>query len=206
SPRPVGRHTAPKRVNSSSPASAPAAPKPVRISRQPTSHHGSPRTDHVVDKARRGTNRDAAIPPSTQSTTPAPPSTSGTSSTAGSTRTTADSAAAALSRLSLLAAASPDPSAFLIPIYKQAGRRYHVPWQVLAAINEIETSYGRNLNTSSAGAIGWMQFMPDTWRQYAVDAEGKGRPDPYDPRDAIFSAARYLHANGASEDLRTAIV
>jgi murein DD-endopeptidase MepM/ murein hydrolase activator NlpD len=76
---------------------------------------------------------------------------------------------------------------------------------VLAAINEIETSYGHNLNTSSAGAIGWMQFMPDTWRQYAVDADGNGRANPYDPRDAIFSAARYLHANGASHDLRAAV-
>ena len=38
-------------------------------------------------------------------------------------------------------------------------------WEVLAAINEIETDYGRNLNVSSAGAVGWMQFMPSTWKQ-----------------------------------------
>ena len=42
---------------------------------------------------------------------------------------------------------------FLLPIYQAAGIQYSVPWQVLAAINEIETDYGRNLSVSSAGAI-----------------------------------------------------
>jgi soluble lytic murein transglycosylase-like protein len=97
------------------------------------------------------------------------------------------------------------PPAFLIPIYRAAGRRYHVPWRILAAINSVETDFGRNLNVSSAGAVGWMQFMPATWAQYAVDARKTGRPDPNNPRDAIFTAARYLAANGARHDLRTAI-
>jgi len=52
---------------------------------------------------------------------------------------------------------------FLIPIYQAAGIEYDVPWQVLAAINEIETDYGRNLSVSSAGAVGWMQFLPSTF-------------------------------------------
>jgi hypothetical protein len=107
--------------------------------------------------------------------------------------------------LSQLVGNADQPPAFLIPIYKAAARRYHVPWKVLAAINFVETDYGRNLSVSSAGAIGWMQFMPDTWRMYGVDADGHGRPNPYDPRDAIFSAARYLAANGASTDVRRAI-
>ena len=81
-----------------------------------------------------------------------------------------------------------------------------MPWQVLAAINEIETNYGRNLSVSSAGAIGWMQFLPDTWKQYGVDANGDGQSsDPYNPVDAIFGAARYLHAAGAAQDLRNAV-
>ena len=49
---------------------------------------------------------------------------------------------------------------FLLPVYQAAGIEYGVRWEVLAAINEIETDYGRNLNVSSAGALGWMQFMP----------------------------------------------
>jgi Transglycosylase SLT domain/Peptidase family M23 len=94
---------------------------------------------------------------------------------------------------------------FLIPIYQAAGIEYQVPWQVLAGINEIETDYGRNLSVSSAGAVGWMQFLPSTWKEWGVDANGDGVADPYNPVDAIFTAARYLHAAGASKNLSTAI-
>ncbi len=94
---------------------------------------------------------------------------------------------------------------FLIPIYQAAGIEYQVPWQVLAAINEIETDYGRNLSVSSAGAVGWMQFLPSTWKQWGVDANGDGVADPYNPVDAIFTAARYLHAAGASSNLSQAV-
>jgi hypothetical protein len=95
---------------------------------------------------------------------------------------------------------------FLIPIYQAAGIEYQVPWQVLAGINEIETDYGRNLSVSSAGAVGWMQFLPSTWKEWGVDANGDGVADPYNPVDAIFTAARYLHAAGASSDLPRAIL
>ncbi len=94
---------------------------------------------------------------------------------------------------------------FLLPIYQAAGIEYGVRWEVLAAINEIETDYGRNLNVSSAGALGWMQFMPATWEMYGVDGNQDGLKDPYNPVDAIFAAARYLKAAGAETDLRTAI-
>ena len=94
---------------------------------------------------------------------------------------------------------------FLLSIYQAAGIEYGIRWEVLAAINEIETDYGRNLNVSSAGALGWMQFMPATWKQYGVDANGDDKKDPYNPVDAIFAAARYLKAAGAEEDLARAI-
>jgi hypothetical protein len=94
---------------------------------------------------------------------------------------------------------------FLLPIYQAAGIQYGVRWEVLAAINEIETDYGRNLNISSAGALGWMQFMPQTWAMYGTDANEDGRKDPFNPVDAIFAAARYLKAAGAEDDLRRAI-
>jgi hypothetical protein len=94
---------------------------------------------------------------------------------------------------------------FLLPIYQAAGIEYGIRWEILAAINEIETDYGRNLNVSSAGALGWMQFMPPTWKAYGVDANRDGKKDPYNPVDAIFAAARYLKAAGADEDLRKAI-
>jgi hypothetical protein len=94
---------------------------------------------------------------------------------------------------------------FLLPIYKAAAVQYGVPWQFLAAINEIETDYGTDLSVSTAGAVGWMQFMPATWLQYGVDALNAGYADPYNPVDAIFAAARYLRAAGAANDLRGAI-
>jgi Transglycosylase SLT domain/Peptidase family M23 len=94
---------------------------------------------------------------------------------------------------------------FLLPIYQAAGIEYGVRWEVLAAINEIETDYGRNLNVSSAGALGWMQFMPASWELYGVDGNQDGLKDPYNPVDAIFAAARYLKAAGAETDLRAAI-
>ena len=94
---------------------------------------------------------------------------------------------------------------FLLSIYQAAGIQYGIHWQVLAAINEIETDYGRNLNVSSAGAVGWMQFLPSTWRMYGVDANKDGKKDPYNPVDAIFAAARYLNAAGYKDSVRRAI-
>ena len=76
---------------------------------------------------------------------------------------------------------------------------------MLAAINEIETDYGRNLSVSSAGAVGWMQFLPSTWKQWGIDANGDHIADPYNPVDAIFSAARYLRAAGANTNVSQAI-
>jgi hypothetical protein len=94
---------------------------------------------------------------------------------------------------------------FLLPIYQAAGIQYGIRWEVLAAINEIETDYGRNLNVSTAGAVGWMQFLPSTWKTWAVDANKDGRKDPFNPVDAIFSAARYLRAAGGDTNIQKAI-
>jgi murein DD-endopeptidase MepM/ murein hydrolase activator NlpD len=94
---------------------------------------------------------------------------------------------------------------FLLPIYQAAGIQYGIRWEVLAGINEIETDYGRNLNVSSAGALGWMQFMPATWKTYGTDANDDGKRDPYNPVDAIFAAARYLKAAGGDKDIRKAV-
>ena len=94
---------------------------------------------------------------------------------------------------------------FLLPIYQSCGTEYGIPWQVLAGINKIETAFGTNLNVSSAGAEGWMQFIPSTWAAYGVDANDDGRKDPYNPVDAICAAARYLRAAGGDHDLRQSI-
>ena len=95
---------------------------------------------------------------------------------------------------------------FLLPIYQACGTEYGIPWEVLASINKIETAFGTNLNVSSAGAVGWMQFLPSSWETYGVDANGDGRKDPYNPVDAICAAAHYLKAAGGAKDLYNAIL
>ena len=98
--------------------------------------------------------------------------------------------------------------AFLPPIYQAAAQAYDLgpagP-SILAAINEIESGFGQNLGPSSAGAVGWMQFMPSTWATYGVDADGDGDKDPNEPHDAIFAAARYLKAAGMPQDPEGAV-
>jgi murein DD-endopeptidase MepM/ murein hydrolase activator NlpD len=89
----------------------------------------------------------------------------------------------------------------LLALWQRAGASYGIPWQVLAAINKVESNWGRNMGPSSAGAIGWMQFMPSTWLRWGVDANGDGVADPWNPDDAVFSAARYLAAAGGTTDL-----
>ena len=87
------------------------------------------------------------------------------------------------------------------PSTRPPGIEYGVRWEVLAAINEIETDYGRNLNVSTAGALGWMQFMPATWRSYGVDANGDGE-GPLQPGRRDLRRRALPAAAGAEEDLR----
>ncbi|HKF82848.1 MAG TPA: lytic murein transglycosylase [Solirubrobacterales bacterium] len=94
---------------------------------------------------------------------------------------------------------------FLLPIYQACGTEYGVPWEVLASINKIETGFGTNLNVSSAGALGWMQFLPSSWEAFGLDANGDGRKDPYNPVDAICAAAHYLKLAGGNDNLYQAI-
>jgi hypothetical protein len=96
----------------------------------------------------------------------------------------------------------------LVPTYESATQRYRLGERgvpVLAAINKIESGFGQNQGPSSAGAVGWMQFMPSTWAAYGVDADGNGTRDPADPDDAIHAAARYLSVSGAPADWYRAI-
>jgi murein DD-endopeptidase MepM/ murein hydrolase activator NlpD len=93
----------------------------------------------------------------------------------------------------------------LVDLWRRAGAAYGVPWQVLAAINKIESNFGQNMGPSSAGALGWMQFIPDSWMRWGMDGDADGLADPWDPEDAVFAAARYLAAAGAHEDLSRAI-
>lgn len=93
----------------------------------------------------------------------------------------------------------PDPAGVLLRYYKKAERRFGVAWEVLAAINSVETRFGRIVSPSYAGAQGPMQFIPSTWAAYGLGG------DVHDPHDAIMGAANYLRASGAPSDYRAAL-
>jgi hypothetical protein len=98
-------------------------------------------------------------------------------------------------------------------LYEQAAARYGLDWTILAGVGKVECDHGRAPSPSctqegqvnSAGAGGPMQFLASTWADYGVDADGEGSPDRWDPADAIYGAANYLHASGAPGDYGRAI-
>jgi membrane-bound lytic murein transglycosylase B len=91
------------------------------------------------------------------------------------------------------------PAADLRDAYARAQERFGVHWSVLAAVNFVESAFGRVRSASESGARGPMQFMPATWRAYGLGG------DIDDPGDAILAAANYLHASGAPDDLDRAL-
>ncbi len=84
-----------------------------------------------------------------------------------------------------------------------------LPWTVLAGIAKVESNFGRSKlpgvssGSNPMGAQGPMQFEPATFAAYGTVAPGGAVPaSPYDPADAIFSAARLLCADGGGNPSR----
>jgi Transglycosylase SLT domain len=92
-----------------------------------------------------------------------------------------------------------EPAGRPLAHYREAQARFGVPWNVLVAVNFVETAFGKVRSRSTAGAHGPMQFLPGTWRRYGLGG------DVDDPHDAILGAANMLRANGAPGDLRRAL-
>jgi len=90
----------------------------------------------------------------------------------------------------------PAPTADLLRFYREGERIHGVAWELLAAINLVETGFGKIRGLSTAGAQGPMQFIPSTWAAY-------GDGDINDPHDAILGAANYLAANGGGTGTTT---
>lgn len=87
----------------------------------------------------------------------------------------------------------------LLGFYRSAEAETGIDWEILAAINLIETGMGRIDGLSSAGAQGPMQFLPTTWEEVSNGG------DVNDPEDAIHGAARYVVRRGGLDDIRSGL-
>jgi hypothetical protein len=92
----------------------------------------------------------------------------------------------------------PEPAEHLLRYYREAAAATGIPWQVLAAVNLVESGMGRIDGVSVADAHGPMQFLPSTWAEPGIGRGG----DIRDPRTAIHAAARYLVRRGGLKDIR----
>jgi hypothetical protein len=97
----------------------------------------------------------------------------------------------------IVAPAAPED---LLAFYREAEAATGIEWEYLAAINMVETAFGRIRGLSTAGARGPMQFLPTTWAE-----SGIGAGDIDDPHDAIQAAARYLVRRGGPDDMPRAL-
>ena len=165
------------------PASETAAPAPVPatpVSPGPAFEEGdslAPPATKPKDEPSGGTAAGKK-PPATKPTPSSEPD-------GGESAPTAPSTLFSIPSIPGSSCASSGVPPILIPIYQRAAVAYGLGPQgasVLAGINEVETAFGTNLNVSSAGAVGWMQFMPSTWDSYGVDANGDGVPTPTTPK------------------------
>jgi membrane-bound lytic murein transglycosylase B len=187
-------------------SSASAAEAPAPVEAAPTLEQGETlAAPPVTPQASGGTAAEVEPKPSPESTEPTPEP----EPDAGATLAPAvPSEAFEIPSIPSSSCATSGVPPILIPVYNRAAATYGLGPQgaaVLASINGIESAFGSNMGPSSAGAIGWMQFMPETWASYGVDADGDGVSDPYNPEDAIFAAASYLSAAGMPTDTYDAI-
>lgn len=104
----------------------------------------------------------------------------------------------ASSRLPAWRIQTPAPSAQLLKAYRSASAATGIDWEVLAAVNLVETGMGRIDGISVANAQGPMQFLPTTWTEPGIGRGG----DIRDPWDAIHAAARYLVRRGGLQNIR----
>ena len=125
---------------------------------------------------------------------------------AGVAVTSAVGQATTTSRIAPSAEASASiPAAYLALYQAAAATCPGLPWTALAAIGTVESSNGTSdlpgvhSGANFAGAEGPMQFEPATFAEYdlPVPPGGADPPNPYDPADAVYAAARDLCANGA---------
>ncbi len=113
------------------------------------------------------------------------------------------------------AGSAPAIPAGWLPLYQQAALTCPgLSWSIVAAVGTVESGSGRSTapgvwsGANGAGAEGPLQFEPGTFAAYATVGPGGAQPaSPYDPVDAVYSAAAMLCADGAgsASTLRAAV-
>src|SRR5215472_2686243 len=144
------------------------------------------------------------------------------------TNGTPTSAGAAAAQPTASAAGRATIPADYLHAYQQAGKKYGVPWVVLAGIGEVESNQGRTMlpgvhsGANAFGAAGPMQIgiggaSGNNWGGapvhpagervggVATDGNGDGVASVYEPADAIDGAAKYLVAHGVQNDVSGAV-
>jgi len=88
----------------------------------------------------------------------------------------------------------------ILSFYRLARQRFGIRWELLAAINFVESDFGRARTTAKADAQGPMQFEPATWCKYGMGG------DVYNLHDAVLAAANLLASNGGRTNERAALM
>ena len=149
---------------------------------------------NIVQFVRSQPSPEAAFSPSWAQATPTPNPGAPVLKAASATPATASTVAEVEAKLQQ-AGLKPNYAELYLRVQAATG----TPWQILASVHRIETGQrGDTAVTSYAGAVGPMQFMPATFKAYAVDGDSDGVKNINDLEDAMFSAGRYLAANGAA--------
>ena len=127
------------------------------------------------------------------------------------TTPTAGQASTNLAGSPSVAALNSIPPAYLT-LYLAAARTCpSLPWAVLAGTGKVESDHGQSdapgvhSGANYAGAEGPMQFERATFTRYAVNADKPAPLTPYDPADAIYTAAAMLCASGAASGTSSGI-
>lgn len=99
-------------------------------------------------------------------------------------------------RIAAVTLAAADPIDRWEPLIAEASRRFGVQPAWICTVMRAESAGRTTLKgrpiTSSAGAMGLMQVMPETYREMSRSLGLDG--DPYDPRDNILAGTAFLRA------------
>lgn len=102
------------------------------------------------------------------------------------------------------------PPRLMLDAWNATARYPGYDWTLLAAQMYQETRYGQDPSAAPGGANyagyeGILQFGGPAWAKYGADGNGDGRKDLYNPTDAAYGAANYLHADNIETNAAAAL-